>query len=438
MDYYERHKNNKDTEKAEGFSKGEKVASYWYRPTSLGKARFNARPKAAVVLRLNSDETYTVELSADGSIIDDVPAENLKYWSEANDDLRLDATSHKEREIVGKWSAVIELAKSLQKSGKIRKQHEIPTIDSVKRMGKDLDDLDKLKAILAEDAIEDFIDAYREEDSYKDKELPVGSVVRAFCALGGKVSASEVRDTSRRLGMREPYSYRIDDFIIVYANTFFESALGNISDRDLILAGKSLRLSGEWKNLAGFAKSFGKRLFQNIERNFDLYATKDSQGVSKIFAREILEIFHKLGYAITVTRLQDWMSDSDVRPQDTLTLADLASVFAFFFNPTSMDIVGEEDKIPANKIAQSTLSEIAILTLQEERWRGSLEQTVSFIRRLSVGRSDTLIDMIGKIRDSFESLDLNKDGEISSTNVGDMFKRAVLTSVAIDLTRKNS
>eukprot|EP01032_Pedospumella_encystans_P005286 gene5286-6284_t len=51
---------------------GAKVACYWYRPTKFGSARLNKKPKAAIVMRFNADNTYTVEIVEDHTVLDDV------------------------------------------------------------------------------------------------------------------------------------------------------------------------------------------------------------------------------------------------------------------------------------------------------------------------------------------------------------------------------
>ena len=68
-----------------------------------------SRPKAAVVLRFNSDNTYTVEMELDGSIIDDVPLDKIKLWGEATEDLRPGAGG-KSAPIPDMWIAVTVMA----------------------------------------------------------------------------------------------------------------------------------------------------------------------------------------------------------------------------------------------------------------------------------------------------------------------------------------
>jgi hypothetical protein len=77
------------------------------------------------------------------------------------------------------------------------------------------------------------------------------------------------------------------------------------------------------------------------------------------------------------------MLDADVRPQDVLTLADFVAVYSFFFGPSSYVKKSEITEV-TSRSAMLSLSEIAIQTLQEERWRGTLEQVSCIKLKYSV------------------------------------------------------
>ncbi len=404
------------------YSRGNKVACYWYRPLPYGCSKLNLRPKAAVVLKFNTDNTYTVELEKDGSIIDDVPPQYLKDWSVATEDLNHVVKSKE----VNIWAAVMEMAKKFTKQGKIKS--DIPSLDMISRM-KDVDNMTKLKKILGENVVTLFVEAFKDEDINHDKELDFKSILKAFDALGGRASVNELRTWTKIADTngKSKSHLAIDEFIIAFANIFHAVVDPNVKGIESV--GKSLGLSGEWKNMAGFAKNFGKKLLSSLENAFDTFAKKDDAGVMRMFARDLLEAFHKTGYAITVTRLSDWMHETDVHPQDSLTLADFASIFSFFFNPSKMPTREQSE----HTVANLTLSEIAVLMLQEERWRGNMEQMVNFIQRLCSGRSAALEDVIVRIRDAFESLDPDKIGEVSISSIKDIFRTAKLSNASLDL-----
>jgi Ca2+-binding EF-hand superfamily protein len=426
LKFYSSDRSNKENRPS--YSKGEKVACYWYRANQYGASKYNSVPKAAIILRFNSDNTYTVELEKDGLLIDDVTPEHLKDWSEGTEDLRPGAHQNKDKKN-NKWAAVIEMARDFVDKGKI--QHNVPTLDSIIRLEDDKP-IDLLERILTTRVVDDFTEAFKEEDRYGDKEINVESLLIAFQTLGGRASLAEVRAWTKKNDPngRSQLTFNVSDFIFAYANIFFPVSGPELDKKNSNMLGKSLRMSGEWRDLSGFANSFGAKLMKSLEKSFDNFATKDELGSSKIFARDILQAFHRMGYAVTITRLQEWMIDSDIRPQDTLTLADFASIFSFFFSPSTNSKLNEIDTVNRTNM---TLSEIAIQTMQEDRWRGNLEQTVSFIRRLNAGRSEALVNTITRIRDAFESQDSEKNGENSVDLIGDLFRVAKVSATMIEL-----
>ena len=49
-----------------------------------------------------------------------------------------------------------------------------------------------------------------------------------------------------------------------------------------------------------------------------------------------------------------------------------------------------------SKYGKMTLSEVAVQVLQEERWRGTVDQTNAFVRRLCAGRSEAIAVCVGR------------------------------------------
>ena len=83
--------------------------------------------------------------------------------------------------------------------------------------------------------------------------------------------------------------------------------------------------------------------------------------------------------------------------------------------------------------ARMTLAEIAIQTMQEERWRGSPDQTVALVRRLCAGRSAGASDVITRLRDAFEALDKDgPGGEVSASDLAELFRMCGLTSPMLE------
>jgi hypothetical protein len=129
------------------------------------------------------------------------------------------------------------------------------------------------------------------------------------------------------------------------------------------------------------------------------------------------------------------MKDSDVQPQDLLSLADFAAVYSFFFSPGSAAAgagAGAGHDRPDD--AAKTLSEIAVQVLQEERWRGTPDQTNDLMRRLCAGRSEAVGDCLARVRDAFEALDYDGRGEVSTSDVGALFQKAHISTTSLEHT----
>ena len=113
----------------------------------------------------------------------------------------------------------------------------------------------------------------------------------------------------------------------------------------------------------------------------------------------------------------------------------------FFTPPIGRGAVGSgEANNSADKrkegetFASMSLAEVAIEVLQGERWRGNEEQVVDFIRRLAAGRSESLIKKIAAVRDSFETLLVDKDAcDVSLSDLDTLFSTAKLPGAAVNL-----
>jgi Ca2+-binding EF-hand superfamily protein len=71
-----------------------------------------------------------------------------------------------------------------------------------------------------------------------------------------------------------------------------------------------------------------------------------------------------------------------------------------------------------------SISDIAIQTLQDERWRGTEDQNVMLMRKVCAGRSELLIQYLSKFRDAFELADKDNRNEVSLTDLAELFRRA--------------
>jgi Ca2+-binding EF-hand superfamily protein len=290
-----------------------------------------------------------------------------------------------------------------------------------------------LRYVLGDNVVDDFKDIFDKYDRHDDGVLELNDALEGFDEMGGKATLHELRKwikLSIGVNNRMKTSLNLSEFILAYANLFFpaEFDLAEMTKQDENkLLGRSLRLNGEVRDMAAFAAKFGKKLLRELESAFDKFATTERNQSSsdenpKMLARDIISCFLSMGKAITVTRLLEWMNEADISPQDKLSLADFAVVYSYFFHPTVSDMERKNKEGANNPFVRMTLSEIAIQVLQEERWKGSTNQTILFIQRLSAGRSDMVVGCIEKLREAFDALDSNNTGEVSITKIDDLFQ----------------
>eukprot|EP01034_Spumella_vulgaris_P024262 gene24262-30582_t len=415
------------------YSPGAKLACYWYRPSKFGAARVCKAPKSVIVLKLNPDNTYTVELEEDGAVYDDVEERHLKHWTEANNDLPDGDQGHgkggaKKTSVAAvdaKWSAVCKMA---QQNLRNNKRSSSIAADPAKILtDSSLSELQKLEAILGERSVDDLRHSFERYDKYDDRELSLTSALDAFEDLGGRASEKELRawmKSSKASSDRASELYlNLTQFIFAYANLFHPSdaTIEDIMGQSgLDSLGRTLRLhNAEMRGMSEFAKTFGEKLLQKLERAFDDLSAKDSNGNDTIRASQLVQAFGALDKAVTMTRLTDWMHEADVSANDRLGLADFAVLYALFFAP-----VKEKAKSGVSINATDglrSLPEMAIQVLREERWRGTHEQTVMFVTRMCAGRSDAVCQLITKVRSAFEQIDVNGDGEIPLDLMKDLF-----------------
>jgi len=322
--YYDQEARDEDPPEAL-FRRGDRVACYWYRHGTAGAAKDHARPKAATVSKFNADGTYTVAMELGGHVIDDVPPEFLKRWEDGTVDLRLGGSaaprarsaSPTKPRVTDKWAAVFEMSRQMVKQGASR--HVVPEVEDVD--GLDLSADEKLRRIVGNELYRDFQDAFEREDRHREGELDAAAALRAFSRMGGKASDEELRIWAKggTAGGRAQKAFDFPDFVLAHANIFHPpragrgNPLARSRDEDVAL-GKTLRLTGEWRTLGGFARVFGKRHLRDLERAFDAYADKDDRGDTYLRASDVLEAFHRLGRAVTVTRLQVHSPTASITP----------------------------------------------------------------------------------------------------------------------------
>ena len=405
------------------FSRGSRVACYWYRQSTFGAPGYFPSPKPAIILSFNADGTYSVEIEGTRTRIEDVPEKYIKEWTSSTH-----AESHKG--ITGEssydyLSAVEVMAEEYSRLGK-----GVSSLKSVRKSDiGTFTDAKMLKLLLGEDVLREFREAFDRFE--EDGEIDDKSMLKAFKLLGGEADSEELKAYSlQRYGRKVKKYYDFESFVIAYANLFYtKTKTSKASVNEDAAVGKALRLEKDWTDLASFARKFGRKQLSQLESAFDHFAVKGTTGELVLPASSILDAFHKVGRAITVTKLRDWMSDADVSPKDGICLADFVSVYNFFFGEAADP---SNDRMSTRQIHDSplTISEVALVVLQEEPWNGSRIQHDNLIKRLSFGRSSSLVAMIAKARDAFEELDSSSRGAIQFSDIQKLLRKLNISPIS--------
>ena len=414
------------------YQKGARVACYWYRISSLGAPKSNKSPKEGIVLCYNSDSTYTVELEADGSVIDDVAENHLKSWNDSKAARESNITSKsrlsdsKNSPFFDKWQAVMEMGRDLKNTGKIKHTipHSIPSIDDR------YDIRGKLNEIIGKDCVREFEEIFEGRDLHGDGEINYGQVLKAFNDLNKITNENDLKKWAKKIGKDGKTQKLFDffDFVLAYANIFYPSTIKENfvknENQEFIGVRKPLNIQENvLKPPEGFMKSFGKKEILVIENVFDTYANRNRDGVLTMRNNMILEVFEKLDRAVTKSKIQQWLDDNTKSTQDDITLTEFQNMYTHFF---AIDL-HKDTEHSMGYGGVRTICEVSVQVLQEERWRGSVDQTNAFIRRLSSGRTQSCVECIMRLRDAFEAFDTRNQGEVSCSDTAAVLKQAQLT-----------
>ncbi len=375
---------------------------YWYKPSKFGAAKLNKEPRLVTVLHINNDNTYTVEFN-DGVVLDDVLKKFLKSADSTNG------------EIGSIWKSLILLRKDMDKD------FEGDNIDpKYLASSYKISPADRIEKLLGHKIVDNFEKCY--DDCLKElgQHWTYDDVARAFKMMRKPKKASDIEKWSNR----HLSSYSLKDidlwqFIVMYANL-------NYSEHSSTLLSSALgRTFNEKAFLTSFELTYGRKHLMELENVFIKFARKKDEKDMKMLAKRLMEAFTALGKAITVSKLSSWMEEADVHLHDTLSLADFAGAYVHLFPSKQDQLFKPGDTIAANF---ATISDVAIQVLREEKWSGSVDQTQSLISRLCTGRSNAVASCIGKIRNSFETLDTDNVGFLPITACRKLFQDAQLSS----------
>jgi Ca2+-binding EF-hand superfamily protein len=395
---------------------GTRVACYWYKSSKFGRAREQQEPKSCIILARNSDGSYTVELE-DGAVrLDDVPEDMIKLWGSGTSDLKVRSRLG---QVSDPWIAVVQMARNLQTEGKVSERHDISRAEDLSRKFYDAEE--NLQQIFGIPYFKKLKEEFGRQDRYEEDEISIQNAVKGFRQLGRAVDEVTLnRYMSRAVPQSTSQSKGLNfvQFVQAFANLAYGSSTeidrpgDELSQRARDHLRMSLRLNREESELVEFAKGFGSKLMKELQRTFDCFAKRvGEEKEGKISVGNLINAFHSMGKGITTSKISDWMVETDVAYTDSLTLADFASVYAFFFGNTRKAPASASSSISAGG-REMSISEISLQILQSERWQGTADQVMDMIGRLTLRRPKSTTSIICSIRDSFEALDVDSTGNV--------------------------
>jgi Ca2+-binding EF-hand superfamily protein len=390
------------------FAPGSAALSFWYRPTKFGAPKLNKDPKVVTVLHVNKDDTYTVEFDEDGNVLDDVQEKYLKDVTEEDyADLSI-------------WKAVLNMRIAMEE-GFDEKEVDSKYI----RMATKISPYDRLEKLLGHKLEEKFEKCFDDCLRELGPHWTFEDVSRAFKMLGKGRKADDIEKwTKKNITFSDIKVIELWQFILIYANLNYGPQLSNTATFASNL-GKTLN---EKNFLANFEKLYGKKQLIELEDVFSRHAQKGHDNDNKLSARSLMEAFTALGKGMTISKLTSWMEEADVHLHDYLSLADFAAAYLHLFP------VKETTRTSTENIVASlaSLSDIAVQVLREEKWVGSSDQTQSLVTRLCAGRSSSVINCVGKLRNAFETLDTNNAGFLPLSYCIRLFNEAQIMSNEIN------
>jgi Ca2+-binding EF-hand superfamily protein len=395
---------------------GQKVEARWRSASSYSKPRETKQWFVGRVRKHHVDGSYTVEYE-DGQVQESVPESLIR-----------EAVPHRPRDSgskessdqsSGAWRDLVALARATRPDSEV----------SPEWLREMEDDEARLDLLLGPKHLKRFHAAFDAVDRSHSGYIAVAAIGDAFEELGSKSSREEIADYLRESGNDGSRPLKVDflGFMRCYASVFYAAPGKTVpsvaeekgSKPEVHVKAVDHR-SAQGSELVDWAKKIGPQRMKRLEELFRQYAVKaapaDSeakeQKIQLVKVKDLKSLFRDLGCEISRSRLDDWVEDADLKPNEAITLADAAFAYYDLFGESSRSKTRDGDTAAVTQSIRS-ISELATAIYQEEKWTGSVEQHASLIRRLAIGRISPQIELLKRTRDLFEKMDKDGDGELA-------------------------
>ena len=199
---------------------------------------------------------------------------------------------------------------------------------------------------------------------------------------------------------------------------------------------------------AEWARTLGRKKLLELERAFKRrcaphvaargQAATLGQARLGLPARDVRQVFRDVGVDVAPSKLARCLRDSGVGADDFLSFPETVGAFHALFikdgavdaddatsagaalmRPPSRSVEGGGADGPLRPVA-----EVAAVVFAEQRWEGTPLQHACLVRRLCVGRPASVQEAIRRVRDKFEELDTEEEGQLAAAEADKLLDAA--------------
>ena len=309
---------------------------------------------------------------------------------------------------------------------------------------RERDELRRLEKLLGKEHARALRGAFDKADSMREGELDVDDCLAAFSLLHRVAVRSDVLDWLRKRGRRSRSRRTLDflEFAKCFAGIFHDptagpdpasrTAGGRAPGDGPALFADEAAIAAEW------ARTLGRKQLLKLEDAFKRRCAPHtaarggaaSLGKARLGlpVDDLRSVFRDVGFDIAPSRLQLVLKDSGLKRDDFLSFVEFVSAYHALF------VASQRGRAPKDATASALdnvrpparavdgadgplrpLAEIASVVFAEEKWEGTPLQHGSLVRRLCVGRSVRIGELVRHVRDAFEALDADRLGQLPAS-----------------------
>ncbi|GBG26827.1 NAD-dependent deacetylase sir2E [Hondaea fermentalgiana] len=282
--------------------------------------------------------------------------------------------------------------------------------------------------------------AFDKYDRDGNGELTEKEVAQTFRDMGKDFSRADVQRWITEVDADGSGTVDLVEFIQAYTGITMDSSS---EDSDSESDGSEVAERKLWKREA-WAKRLNEDAIGAIEDAFEEYCSKTRRGRRILPAKYVRVALVDTGKEASVSQVSEYMRIMGLQKHDALSLPEFAHAYVYMFCDPERDEFGRVgsyyEKLwgsgTSGRAGGATLSQrsslgdtetiaaLAAQTFRSGEWKGSREQHEALLRKLSLGRSNEVIDILKKLVRAFEELDTDETGEVSASDTEELLRKA--------------